>query len=191
MSCHSRHVPYCQALHPRHAVVFQHIPWFINEEGETDTGYFALSPENRQKWMPRMKDAHVSKMFCGHYHRNAGGYTDDMKMEVVITSAVGRQMSEREIAGNCMMEDPSTVLAGSGLRIVRVGDDAIHHSYREFEEMEVEHGVPLPTSSDARSIRRIKSSWAAVSLPDDEQRAIRYHKSAPASLGALSEVGTI
>jgi serine/threonine-protein phosphatase CPPED1 len=120
---------------PKHCVIFQHIPWFIREEDETD-GYFSLAPELREYWLPRMKEAGVSKIFCGHYHRNAGGTTKDGRLEVIVTSAVGRQLSEREATHNCMMESAEEALIGSGFRVVEVKEEGIHHSYHTLDDLE-------------------------------------------------------
>lgn len=59
----------------------------------------------------------MKKLFCGHYHRNAGGFDGDF--EVIVTSAIGCEL------GN----DPH------GLRIVKVSDDAIQHKYYGFDKI--------------------------------------------------------
>ena len=58
------------------------------------------------------KRANVSKIFCGHYHKNAGGW-DGPTLELVVTSAIGCQI------GN----DPH------GMRIVKVYENDIYHEY--------------------------------------------------------------
>jgi len=120
---------------PRHTVVFQHQPWFLRSETEPQEGYFNLALESRKVWLERMKEAGVSKVFAGHYHRNSGGFTHDGRLEVVVTSAVGRQMSEAEVKVNApLLDQPSDT--SSGMRIVRVDESDIQHQYFSFEELE-------------------------------------------------------
>jgi len=114
----------------KHAVIFQHIPWFIESEDE-ETGYFNIEKEKRQQWLQKFQDAGVSKIFCGHYHRNAGGLSNDGEVEVVITSAVGRQLTRNEVADvRCFPGEKSDIR--HGMRIVTVGEDRITHKYHEF-----------------------------------------------------------
>jgi hypothetical protein len=119
----------------QHSIAFQHIPWFLRTQGEPRQGYFNLAPETRARWLGRLADAGVSKVFCGHYHRNSGGYTDDGRLEVVVTSAVGRQMSQAEVDANePLMDIPSDTK--HGMRVVSVGAEGITHCYEEFEHLE-------------------------------------------------------
>ena len=104
-------------------------------EDEGRQGYFNLGPEQRAKWFPRFKRAGVSKVFCGHYHRNAGGFTADKSLEIVVTSAVGRQLSEAEVATNSP-DFTRTSDISSGFRIASVTKDAITHEYYSFEEFD-------------------------------------------------------
>ena len=102
-------------------------------------GYFPLSASTRAKWLGRLADAGITKVFCGHYHRNAGGYTNDRKLEVVVTSAVGRQLSAAEAKLNRFVSGPEGISEyKAGFRIVTVTEDTITHAYREFGEVEVE-----------------------------------------------------
>ena len=59
----------------------------------------------------------VRAIFCGHYHRNAGGFDDSM--ELIITSAVGAQLGNDQ----------------HGFRIVKVTDDTITHKYHTLENV--------------------------------------------------------
>ncbi|KAH6942876.1 hypothetical protein HPB50_011388 [Hyalomma asiaticum] len=59
----------------------------------------------------------VRAIFCGHYHRNAGGFYKDM--EVVVTSAVGAQLG-------CDTH---------GLRVVKVGENKIEHQYYALDDI--------------------------------------------------------
>ena len=59
----------------------------------------------------------VKIIFCGHYHRNAGGFYKDM--ELVVTSAVGLQLGS----------DPH------GLRVVKVEEETISHKYYALDDI--------------------------------------------------------
>ncbi len=61
--------------------------------------------------------AGVRTIFCGHYHRNAGGF--DEGLEVVVTSAIGAQLGEDK----------------SGLRVVRVLENEIKHDYYDLKNI--------------------------------------------------------
>ncbi|XP_065332262.1 serine/threonine-protein phosphatase CPPED1-like isoform X1 [Cloeon dipterum] len=99
-------------------IIFQHIPWFLNEYDEANTAdaYFSLRPEIRQKWLPKFKEAGVKVVFCGHYHRNAGGFFEELEM--VTTSAIGGQLGSDK----------------SGMRIVKVFADHVKHEYFPFTQ---------------------------------------------------------
>jgi len=100
----------------KHTIIFQHVPWFIadvNEEKE----YFNIEPEIRMKMLDKFSNAGVSKIFCGHYHRNAGGKYK--QLEEIVTSAIGLQL------GN---DKP-------GIRLVRVTEANIEHEYFEVNNL--------------------------------------------------------
>ena len=59
----------------------------------------------------------VSKIFCGHYHRNAGGF--DGEIELIVTSAIG-----------CQVGDDT-----HGCRVVKVMDSTITHKYFAIENL--------------------------------------------------------
>lgn len=99
----------------KHVVIFQHIPWFLREPGE-EKEYFNISCDLREKMLQKFKDAGIKAIFCGHYHRNAGGFYKDM--ELVVTSAVGAQLG----------------IDKSGFRVVKVLDDRITHAYYAIED---------------------------------------------------------
>ena len=98
-----------------HAVVFQHIPWFFNTPDEDDN-YFNIEKETRLKMLNKFKAAGIKKVFCGHYHRNAGGHYESL--EVVVTSAVGFQLGDDY----------------HGMRIVKITKDNIEHKYYNLDE---------------------------------------------------------
>ncbi|XP_040565095.1 serine/threonine-protein phosphatase CPPED1 [Lepeophtheirus salmonis] len=96
-------------------VVFQHIPWFINEPDEEKI-YFNVSLPLRERMLEKFHSSGVSTIFCGHYHRNAGGFYKEM--ELVVTSAVGCQI------GN----------DGHGFRNVHVSNSGkISHEYKTLD----------------------------------------------------------
>jgi len=134
---------------PKHVVVFQHIPWFLREEQEPREGYFNLPQEARVKWLPRMERARVKTIFCGHYHRNLCSRTRSGALEMVVTSAIGRQMSESEVAKNG--PDPqqggvpgSSSDIRSGFRLVSVHESGLFHEYHEFDALETDLGLSTP-----------------------------------------------
>lgn len=94
----------------KYSFVFEHIPWFLNNPDEEDD-YFNIRKEIRLTWLRKFKEAGVTKIMCGHYHRNAGGWFEDM--ELVVTSAIGAQCGSDR----------------SGVRIVRVLENSIEHKY--------------------------------------------------------------
>lgn len=94
-----------------HLVVMQHIPFFIKDADEDDVIYLNIEKEQRFPVLDKLVRFGVHHIFCGHYHRNAGGTYKDM--EQVVTSALGGPLGS----------DPS------GFRIVRVEKDKITHEY--------------------------------------------------------------
>ena len=77
----------------KHSVVFQHIPWFLESEESEEKQYFNISQPLRRNMLDKLCEAGVSKIFCGHYHRNAGGWYKDM--ELIVTSSLGAPPSGR------------------------------------------------------------------------------------------------
>jgi len=113
-----------------HCIVFQHIPWFLQTPDE-DKEYFNIEKDTRFRMLDKLRSAGVRHIFCGHYHRNAGGFYGDL--ELVVTSAVGCQL------GN----------DAPGMRIVRVTKDKVQHKYYELEKdfphkLDLEGDVELP-----------------------------------------------
>jgi len=100
----------------KHKVIFQHIPWFLKTPDEPKE-YFNIDIELRKRMLAKFKSSNVSKIFCGHYHRNAGGW-DGPSLELVVTSAIGCQIGD----------DPH------GMRIVKVFEDHIEHKYHSLED---------------------------------------------------------
>jgi len=97
-------------LHIVFAVLFMHIPFFVEGPEEEDF-YFNVPKERRLRLLEKLYASGVRYIFCGHYHRNAGGHYK--KLELVVTSAIGAPLGENP----------------SGYRIVNVGEDKILHEY--------------------------------------------------------------
>ena len=49
-----------------------HIPMFVEDSKEQDQ-YFNIPKTTREQLLLKFSDAGISKIFCGHFHRNAGG----------------------------------------------------------------------------------------------------------------------
>lgn len=114
----------------KYSIIFEHIPWFLQNFDEEDD-YFNIKKEVRLKWLNKFKSAGVTKIFCGHYHRNAGGWYDNM--ELVVTTAIGAQMGDNY----------------SGVRVVKVLDDLIEHKYFAMQDVPLQ--VTLTPSSSSIS----------------------------------------
>ncbi|XP_067010142.1 serine/threonine-protein phosphatase CPPED1 [Anabrus simplex] len=103
---------------PKRVIVFQHIPWFLKNAEERDLNrYFAIDYEIRQVMLEKLLRAGVSHVFCGHYHRNAGGFYKNM--EVVVTSAIGGQLGSDE----------------PGVRLVKIGEEKVEHTYYSLQSL--------------------------------------------------------
>lgn len=103
-------------------IVFQHVPWFLKTFDEPSDGYFNLTEEVRNKWLPKMKARGVVAVFCGHYHKNAGGVYDGVP--VVVTSAIGGQLGDDK----------------SGARIVKISENSVQHDYYAIEDLPLNNG---------------------------------------------------
>lgn len=104
---------------PKHILVFQHIPPYLKSPDEDDD-YFNLQKAVRQNLLDRFKKAGVKAVFCGHYHRNAGGCHDGL--DVVVSSAIGCQLGED----------------AHGVRVVVVTADEVVHRYHSLERLREE-----------------------------------------------------
>ncbi|XP_054991608.1 serine/threonine-protein phosphatase CPPED1 [Sorex araneus] len=100
----------------RHAVVFQHIPLFLQSIGEDDD-YFNLGTAVRRELADKLARAGVKAVFSGHYHRNAGGTYGSLDM--VVSSAIGCQLGSDT----------------HGLRVVVVTAQGIVHRYYSLDEL--------------------------------------------------------
>jgi len=97
-------------------VVFQHIPWFLENAGEADQ-YFNIPIETRRRALVLLHRYGVRYIFAGHYHRNAKGRDGDLEM---VTSGP---------AGMPIGPDPS------GLRVCELKDSAIVSKYYGYGSM--------------------------------------------------------
>ena len=70
----------------QHVVAFGHIPPFVRSITE-GKGYYNYEPTTRNALISKLRSCGCTKLFCGHYHSNAGGHHEDF--EVVITCAAG------------------------------------------------------------------------------------------------------
>jgi 3',5'-cyclic AMP phosphodiesterase CpdA len=94
-----------------HAVVFQHIPWFLKSADEPDD-YFNIPLGPRTKYLQLFEHYHVEYCFAGHYHRNAAG--ESPNFHVTTTGPVGKPLGV----------DPP------GIRIVTLHEGKITSTYR-------------------------------------------------------------
>lgn len=91
-------------------LVFGHHPLFTDDPEEPDS-YWNVPLARRRMLLDLLADHGVSTFFCGHWHRNGGGWYRDL--EVAVTGPVGYPLGQ----------DPS------GFRIVDVGADGVDHAY--------------------------------------------------------------
>lgn len=102
----------------KHIVVFQHHPWFIASASEPDQ-YFNIPVARRAAYLAMFREYGVRYLFCGHYHRNAGGL--DGTIENITSGPVGKPLGG----------------AKSGLRVAIVRDEKIEHRYYELGDLPV------------------------------------------------------
>jgi 3',5'-cyclic AMP phosphodiesterase CpdA len=106
----------------RHILVFQHHPWFLETPDEADA-YFNIPLATRSRYLAMFKEAGVSHIFAGHYHRNSFGR--DGELEMVTTGPVGRPLGEDD----------------SGFRLIHVGPVGIEHEYVSLGRIPTELNV--------------------------------------------------
>merc|ERR1712062_833846 len=83
----------------------------------------------------------VRAVFCGHYHRNAGGRfcsSTGADVELVVTGSTGGQIKDKP-GGNPLeksgMDGPVIGENVSGMRLVRVEEGAVAHQWYSFQEL--------------------------------------------------------
>jgi predicted phosphodiesterase len=94
----------------RRVAVFQHIPFFLERVDEPDQ-YFNIPMVARKKYLDLLAKYGVHNVFAGHYHRNALGQTDSLRL--VTTGPVGKPLGP----------DPS------GIRVVIVRESTMESQY--------------------------------------------------------------
>lgn len=97
-------------------IVFQHIPFFLQEPGEKD-GYFNIPLERRMKYLQLLNEYGVKYIFAGHLHKNSIGRYKGIEM--VTTGPVGKPLGKDS----------------SGFRIIMVYKNKIHHQYYALDSV--------------------------------------------------------
>ena len=100
----------------KNIVVFEHIPWFINQPDEADQ-YFNIPTQRRKEYVDLLKQYGVRYVFAGHLHRNAIG--TDGHLTVVTTGPIGKPLAK----------DPS------GFRIVTINGDKFSYPYYSIDSI--------------------------------------------------------
>jgi 3',5'-cyclic AMP phosphodiesterase CpdA len=100
----------------RRLVIFQHHSWFLNQPDEADE-YFNIPKETRMRYLDLFRNNGVTHVFAGHYHRNAQGRAGNLEM--ITTGPVGKPLGG----------------ARSGIRIVKVSDEALEHKFADFGDL--------------------------------------------------------
>ena len=142
-------------------IAFSHIAPFLNDPDEESDGYFNLKYSSRRRLLNQLRRARTRAWFCGHYHRNAGGWWHPPEeegagaavggegagtgagagaapVEVVVTGAAGGNISTKPGAdplGIAGMDGCAVGEAVSGMRVVRVGEEELTHQWRTYEEL--------------------------------------------------------
>lgn len=151
-------------LQAQHVLAFVHIPPFIRK-AEEPNGYFNLDKSVRQ-WLLSLLASHgVRTVFCGHYHRNAGGWypsEEKRKLEVVVTGACGVNVgsnangNELEISGMGNIDIGDDV---SGVRLVSVSEQCIDHEWYSFTALSRVEPPILTKSQNGSS-----GNWSTFSM---------------------------
>ena len=97
-------------------IIFGHYPFFIKSPDEAET-YSNIALDLRSKYLDLFRQYGVNAVFSGHLHNNAESSSGETEM--VVTSAVGRPLGD----------------APSGVRIIKVYEDRIEHSYYPLDQI--------------------------------------------------------
>jgi len=97
-------------------VLFEHIPWFINEPNEKN-GYFNIPATTRKNHIELLKKYGIQYVFAGHLHKNALGHDGDLL--IVTTGPVGKPLGKDS----------------SGLRVVTVKGNKISYPYYSLDSI--------------------------------------------------------
>lgn len=97
-------------------IVFQHIPFFLEQAGEADQ-YFNIPLETRRRYLKLLHEFGVKEVFAGHLHRNSEGH--DGELDMVTTGPVGMPLNGGR----------------SGMRLVTLSPAGLTHRYYDFSEI--------------------------------------------------------
>lgn len=103
-------------LKNKNIIVFEHIPWFINEPNEKN-GYFNIPIETRKPYIDLLRKYGVRYVFAGHLHKNAIGTDGDLT--IVTTGPIGKPLGKDS----------------SGFRIVTVDANKISYPYHSLDSI--------------------------------------------------------
>ena len=105
-----------KAQRDKHVIVFQHIPFFLNNPNEEDR-YENIPRETRQRYLKMLHEYGVKQVFAGHYHSTSEARDGDLEM--ITTGPVGKPVPP----------------ARSGLRMVTVSPAGATNKYYDFGEL--------------------------------------------------------
>jgi serine/threonine-protein phosphatase CPPED1 len=103
-------------LKNKNIVVFEHIPWFINQPDEKN-GYFNIPIEARKAYIDLLKKYGVKYVFAGHLHKNAIG--TDGNLTIVTTGPIGKPLGKDS----------------SGFRIITVNGNKFSYPYYSLDSI--------------------------------------------------------
>jgi len=105
-----------KARRDKHVIVFQHIPFFLQDANEADR-YENIPRETRQRYLKILHEYGIKQVFAGHYHSTSEARDGDLEM--ITTGPVGKPVPP----------------ARSGLRIVTVSAAGVTHQYYDFGDL--------------------------------------------------------
>jgi 3',5'-cyclic AMP phosphodiesterase CpdA len=105
-----------KARRDKHVIVFQHIPFFLQDANEEDR-YENIPRETRQRYLKILHEYGIKQVFAGHYHSTSEARDGDLEM--ITTGPVGKPVPP----------------ARSGLRIVTVSAAGVTHQYYDFGDL--------------------------------------------------------
>ena len=123
------------------SLIFSHVPPFLFADNEPK-GYFNHEPAVRRHLLAQIRRLDKrAKWFTGHFHRNAGGFSEEL--EVVVTSAVGCALAwkvdvqEKDRLGLDGFDWPRRGCdeARSGLRCVCVHGREVKHKFFALKDV--------------------------------------------------------
>lgn len=103
-------------LKNRNIVIFEHIPWFINQPDEKN-GYFNIPVATRNRYIDLLKKYGVKYVFAGHLHKNAIG--KDGNLTIITTGPIGKPLGKDS----------------SGFRIVTLNGDQLSYPYYSLDSI--------------------------------------------------------